>query len=103
MACSRLYHTSITALNIWVAHGVTFLGLLVIATGVAFVISIFQKNDAQYRIWVIITTVIWCLYDVLSGSYSVLLTHVPLLGVAVVSAWIHDRPSKKKNDTVSAT
>ncbi len=95
-----LYALAFIVVNIWVAGGITALGLLVIVASLTFIMCIGQKSGAKYRFWTIVNMLLWCLYDVLSGSFAVLLTHVPQLVFAVVGMMIHDR---KKADTEDNT
>lgn len=98
-----VYVVSIIALNIWVAGGVSALGLLVIVASLTFVMCIGQQNGARYRFWTIINMVLWCIYDILSESYSVLVTHLPQLFFAVIGMLIHDRHVKPGRDTNTAS
>ena len=89
-----IYALAIIVLNIWVANGISALGILVIVASLTFIMCIGQKSGAKYRFWTIVNMVLWCIYDILSASYSVLLTHVPQLSFAIIGMIIHDR---KKN------
>lgn len=89
-----IYAVAIIVLNIWVAGGVTPLGVLVIVASLTFIFCIGQKSGAGYRFWTIVNMVLWCLYDVLAMAYSPLLTHVALLLFTVVGMIIHDRKRK---------
>ena len=80
-----IYALAIIVLNIWVSKGIDPLASL------TFIFCIGQKNGAKYRIWTIINMVLWCIYDVLSFSFSALVTHVPQLIFAIVGIIIHDR------------
>ncbi len=79
------------------AAGFTWLGLLAIAASLTFVFCIGQKNGARYRIWTIINSVLWCLYDVLAMSFGALITHVSLLTFTVAGMIIHDRKHKYRS------
>lgn len=89
-----IYALAIIVLNIWVAKGVTALGLLVIVASLTFILCIGQKNGAKYRFWTLVNMILWCIYDILSASYSVLITHGIQLCFAVVGMLIHDRKNK---------
>ena len=78
-------------LNIWVASGVTPLGVLVIVASLTFILCIGQKNGPKYRFWTLINMALWCTYDILSGSYSVLVTHGIQLSFTIIGMIIHDR------------
>lgn len=86
-----LYALAFIVVNIWVAGGITALGLLVIVASLTFIMCIGQKNGAKYRFWTLVNMSLWCLYDILSGSFGVLITHVPQLIFAVVGMLVHDR------------
>ena len=85
-----IYVVAIIALNIWVAGGISALGLLVIVASLMFIVCISQKNGTKYRLWTIVNIGLWCIYDVLSMSYSALVTHLPQLLVAVTGVIIYD-------------
>lgn len=91
-----IYALAIIVLNIWVAGGISSLGVLVIVASLTFIFCIGQKNGAKYRFWTLVNMLLWCTYDILSGSYSVLITHITLLVFTVAGMIIHDR--KKVND-----
>ncbi len=89
-----VYAVAIIALNIWVAGGVSPLGVLVIVASLTFILCIGQSNGKKYRFWTMINMILWCLYDVLSMSYSALVIHIPQLGFAIVGMIIYDRKEK---------
>lgn len=86
-----VYAVLIIGLNIWVAGGITALGILVIVASLTFIMCIIQKNGAGYRFWIIVNSILWCIYDVLSKSYGALFTHVCLLLFTVIGMIIHDK------------
>lgn len=86
-----IYALAIIVLNIWVASGVTPLGVLVIVASLTFILCIGQKNGSKYRFWTLINMALWCTYDILSGSYSVLVTHGIQLSFTIIGMIIHDR------------
>lgn len=88
LAC---YAVAIVALNIAVAGKVTALGILVIVASLIFILCIGQKNGKGYRFWTIVNMLLWCLYDVLAGVYSALLTHGALFIFTVIGMIMHDR------------
>ncbi|MBQ7897209.1 MAG: YgjV family protein [Clostridia bacterium] len=89
------YAIAIIVLNIWVAGGVTALGLLVIVASLTFILCIGQKNGAKYRFWTLVNMLLWCTYDILSATYSVLVTHAIQLAFAFIGMIIHDKKTKK--------
>lgn len=90
-----IYAVAYIGLNLWVAQGVTALGILVIVASLTFIMCIGQTNGAKYRFWTVVNMVLWCTYDVLSKSYSAMITHVALLVFTVAGMVIHDRKSAK--------
>ncbi len=91
-----VYAVAIVALNIWVAGGVTPLGILVIIASLTFVLCIGQSNGASYRFWTIVNMVLWCTYDFIAPAYPALVTHIPLLLFTVAGMIIHDRKKENK-------
>lgn len=65
--------------------------VLAILGCLAFVMCIGQKNGAKYRFWNIMNMLMWCTYDIISGNFVVLITHLIQMGFAVVGMIIHDR------------
>lgn len=90
-----IYAICIIVLNVIVARGISALGILVIIASLTFLMCIGQKNGAKYRFWTLVNMTLWCTYDVLSASYSVLVSHVLQLLFVVVGMLLHDR---KKNE-----
>ena len=87
-----VYALAIVAVNLWVAGGVSALGVLVIVASLTFIMCIGQKTGARYRFWTIVNMILWCLYDILSPAYPVLfMSHIPLLVFTVAGMIIHDR------------
>lgn len=95
-----IYAAAIIVLNIIVAGGITALGVLVIVASLTFILCIGQKSGAKYRFWTIVNMILWCIYDILSMSYSALVTHLPQLSFAIIGTFIHDRkkPCAKETD-----
>lgn len=91
-----VYAVAIIALNIAVAGGISPLGVLVIVASLTFILCIGQENGAKYRFWTMVNMILWCVYDVLSGSFNVLITHIPQLAFALVGMFVYDRKSEKK-------
>ena len=91
-----LYAVSIVVLNLWVAKGVTLLGMLVIVASLTFIMCIGQPNGAKYRFWTIVNMVLWCTYDLIAPAYPSLVTHVSLLIFTVFGMILHDRKQKNQ-------
>ena len=69
--------------------------ILAIVASLTFVMCIGQTSGAKYRFWTIINIGLWCLYDILSESYSALITHGVLLLFTIVGMIAHDRKIKE--------
>lgn len=107
---AAFYGVAFVAVNIFVSFNsiVTFgetvaidykalvLCVLAIFGTLAFVMCIGQKNGAKYRFWTVMNMIMWCIYDLISGNISVLITHIIQLSFAVVGMIIHDRNNKNK-------
>ena len=61
----------------------------------AFVASISQKNGKGYRICTIANCILWLTYDILTTSYSAIITHGVLLAVSVAGLLMHDIKKNK--------
>lgn len=85
-----VYALAFIGVNIAVG-GVKPLTFLAIASCMIFIVCISQKNGSSYRFWTILNNALWCVYAVLSGSYSALATHIPIMMFSVVGKLIHDR------------
>ena len=86
-----VYGIAFTGVNIWVAGGVTALGLLIIVASLTFIMCIGQPNGAKYRFWTIINMVLWCVYDLAVPAYPSLINHVALLLFTVAGMFMYDR------------
>lgn len=91
-----IYGVAFTVVNLVVSKGFSWLGLLAIVACLMFVMCIGQKNGAKYRIWTIVNMSLWVIYDILSGAYSVLPSHIPQLIFPIVGVFVHDIKKKKK-------
>ncbi len=90
-----IYAATTIALNLWVAGGLSMFSGIAIIASLSFIMAIIQKTGSGYRFWTIINMILWCTYDIGTHSYSVLITHVPQLITASVSALFHDRKGKQ--------
>lgn len=97
-----IYAISYTGVNIWVAGGVTALGVLIIVASLTFIMCIGQTNGAKYRFWTIINMVLWCIYDIAAPANPSLINHVALLLFSVVGMIIYDRKQAEVSNS-SAT
>ena len=89
-----VYAIAFVGLNLAVG-GFSAIGVLAIVASLTFVMCIGQKSGAKYRFWTIVNLLLWCLYDVLSKSYSALPTHIILVVFTVAGMILHDRKSAK--------
>ncbi len=63
-----------------------------------FCMCIGQENGSKYRFWTILNMSLWCVYDVLTGSYSVLVSHVLQLVFPMVGKVLFDRKKEDKEN-----
>lgn len=84
-----VYAVAFVCLNL--ITGITWLCMLAIIASLTFILCIGQKVGSKYRFWTLVNMGLWCLYDILSGSFGVLFTHGTQLAFAVVGMVIHDR------------
>ena len=68
--------------------------ILAILAAMAFILSICQKNGKMYRLWTLINTVLWLVYDFITHSYGPLSTHAILLASLLFGMVMHDRKKK---------
>lgn len=103
-----IYGFSFVAVNVVVSGGaskegvfISWLCILAIIASLSFILCIGQKSGAKYRFWTIVNVVLWCVYDLISGSYGALTSHIPLLVFTVVGMIIHDRKSIKTEEALA--
>ena len=87
------YAVAFVVLNLMT--GFSWLCVLAIVASLTFILCIGQKVGSKYRFWTLVNMGLWCLYDILSGSFGVLFTHGTQLVFAVIGMIIHDRNSKE--------
>ena len=91
-----VYAIAFVAANLYFGGFTSPLVYLAIIASLTFILCIGQKSGAKYRFWTIINMLLWCTYDVLAKSFSVLwCSHIPLLVFSVAGMIIHDRKQKK--------
>lgn len=91
---TAIYIAVSVVMNLAVSRGLTVGVALVIIAGVAYKIGVTRKTGSGYRFWIFFNLFVWCIYDIISGSYGVLVTHGAQLVVNVAGMVIHDRKSK---------
>ena len=69
--------------------------ILAIIAAMLFIMSILQKNGKQYRFWNFMNVAVWCIYDIICGTYGPLITHSIQFFTLISGMLIHDR---KKED-----
>ena len=89
-----IYAVSFVALNIWAARGISPEVALVSVASLSFIMGIVQKTGAKYRFWTVINVLLWITYDVWTGAYGALITHVTIFVFTVVGMILHDRKKK---------
>ena len=89
-----VYAVAFVVLNL--ITGFSWLCMLAIIASLTFILCIGQKVGSKYRFWTLVNMGLWCLYDVLSGSFGVLFTHGTQLVFALIGMVIHDRNNKNK-------
>lgn len=89
-----VYALSFTAANLLVfSHATDMIALL---AALMFVMGISVKNGKRYRVWTLINTALWGLYDLVTLSFGPLSTHSILLATIIFGMVVHDR---KKDNT----
>ena len=71
-------------------------GVIAIAATWMFCMCIGQENGSKYRFWTILNMGLWLIYDVLSGSYSVLVSHILQFLFPIVGKVLFDRKKEDK-------
>ena len=61
-----------------------------------FVFSMVQKNPVIYRILYVCNSTLWIVYDVFSGAYGNLVTHVTLFAATLIAILLRDVRGKSK-------
>lgn len=87
-----LYGVAFVVVNLMT--GISWLCILAIVASLTFILCIGQKVGSKYRFWTLVNMALWCLYDILSGSFGVLFTHGTQLVFALIGTLIHDRNQK---------
>lgn len=92
-----VYAVTFVVLNLVIA-GITPLCILAIIASLTFILCIGQKVGSKYRFWTLVNMGLWCLYDILSGSFGVLFTHGTQLVFAVIGMIIYDRNERSSGN-----
>lgn len=78
--------------------GITVPSLLVMIAGTACVFALAQKNGKGYRVWIMVNSLVWIVYDIIMHTWGPLVQHSSLLTFTLVGMIIHDRNSKKEQN-----
>ena len=91
-----IYAVSIIAVNVIAAGGISPIGILAIIASLTFLFCIGQKNGKMYRFWTSVNMILWCTYDVLSGTWGPLCMHAVMLTFTVIGMIVHDFKARKE-------
>ena len=69
--------------------------IIALLAAIMFVMGISVKNGKMYRLWTLINTALWILYDFVTLSFGPLSTHVIQFATIIFGMIMHDR---KKNN-----
>ena len=83
------YALSFAAVNLLVFS--RYIDMIALLAALVFVISISVKNGKKYRLWSLINTLLWIIYDLATLSFGPLSTHCILLSTIVFGMLVHDR------------
>ena len=90
------YALSFIVVNLLVFNRLT--DLIALLGTLVFIAAISQKNGKQYRLWILINTLLWITYDLVSLSFGPLSTHLIQLTTIVVGMVVHDRNRSTKTE-----
>lgn len=90
-----IYAASFLIVNLIVFS--SLVDIIAIAATMVFIMCILQKNGKKYRLWTLVNASLWCLYDLISGAYGPLVTHVIELASTFSGIIIHDIKRHGKN------
>ena len=74
--------------------------IVTLIAALVFVMGMSQSNAKYYRLFFVLNSTLWIVYDILAGAYGNLFTHVVLFLAAVISVLVRNR--KKKNEVEAA-
>ena len=60
------------------------------------VLIVSSSNGTRYRLWSVLNNALWCIFDVLRGSWGPLVSHVILTAFTIVGVLLHDFKKGKK-------
>lgn len=68
--------------------------VLALLASLAFIMAICQKNGKSYRLWTLVNTALWLVYDGITMSFGPFSTHAIQLTTILFGMLIHDRKKK---------
>ena len=89
-----IYALSFTIANLLVFSHIT--DMIALLAALTFVMCVSVKDGKKYRLWALMNTVLWVLYDFITLSFGPLSTHLILLATIIFGMVAHDR----KKDTM---
>ena len=84
-----VYALSFTAVNLLAFR--VWADIIALLAALVFVISISVKNGKKYRLWTLVNSLLWVLYDLVTLSFGPLSTHTILLSTVLFGMLVHDR------------
>lgn len=91
-----IYGGAFVSVNLYLS-GLSPQSIILILATLAYVASLVQRSGAKFRVWLLLNVLMWCVYDLVTVSYSAILSHAGQLLFTVCGMLFHDR--KKKTAT----
>lgn len=83
-----IYAISFVTVNLMVFSA--WFDLLAIAASLMSVMLVSAVSGKLFRRWALANNLTWCVYDIISGSYGTLISHLVLSGFTAVGMIMHD-------------
>lgn len=87
-----IYLASFAVVNLLVLTQVT--DLIALVACFTCVAGICQKNGKKFRLWMLLNTTLWAIYDIITLSFGPLSTHAIQLVMILLGMVMHDRKKK---------
>lgn len=87
---SAIYIVVISGVNILVADKISLPVILVIISGVMFVLSVGVENGKMFRFWTAINITIWVVYDILLMTWGPFGMHIFQLATTIIGIVVFD-------------
>jgi len=68
-----------------------FIDIVPILSAFVFTLSVSGKSGKQYRIWMLVNTGLWAIYDVVTLSFGPFCSHLVQIGTILFGMFMHDR------------